>query len=158
MALLRPPISPMEALSVSEIPHGPEWVYEPKWDGFRCVVFRDGSSVALQSKSDRGLDRYFPEIVAAVKRLPAEQFVLDGELAVPIKGAFSFDDLLQRIHPAQSRVRMLATQTPAIMIVFDLLSVDGRQSSRAFAGQTPRRPRKVRRARLSQGENVPAFP
>jgi ATP-dependent DNA ligase len=125
MASLQPPIAPMEALSVSEVPGGPTWVYEPKWDGFRCIIFRHGENVFLQSKSGKPLDRYFPEVVAAVKRLPEKQFVVDGELAVPVGGALSFDDLLQRIHPAQSRVKALAERTPAIVIVFDLLAVEG---------------------------------
>src|ERR1043166_9028444 len=106
MALpLRPPFSPMEAKSVDEIPRGPEWQYEPKWDGFRCLVFRDGSKVELQSKSGKSMTRYFPELVEAFRKRKPEQFVLDGEIVVPANGAFSFDALLQRIHPAASRVR-----------------------------------------------------
>jgi hypothetical protein len=116
------PLAPMEALSVAEIPEGPAWAYEPKWDGFRCVAFRDKASVVLQSKSGKPLDRYFPEIVAAIKDLEPRSFVLDGELVVPVKDAFSFDDLLQRIHPAQSHVKKLATEKPAILIVFDMLA------------------------------------
>jgi len=111
----------MEAKSVDEIPAGPDWQYEPKWDGFRCLVFRDGPRVELQSKSGRPLTRYFPEIVAAAKALPARRFVLDGEIAVPDGRVFSFDALLQRIHPAASRIAQLAAETPALMIVFDLL-------------------------------------
>ena len=123
---VRSPLAPMEALSIAEIPEGPEWIYEPKWDGFRCIAFRDRDSVVLQSKSGKALDRYFPEIVEGLKKLAPKSFVLDGELAVPVKGAFSFDDLLQRIHPAQSRVKTLAAETPAIFIVFDLLAVGGK--------------------------------
>jgi ATP-dependent DNA ligase len=111
----------MEALLVDEIPTGREWQYEPKWDGFRCVAFRDGDSVALQSKSGQPLARYFPEIVDALRALPPSRFVLDGEIAIPIGHAFSFDDLLMRIHPAESRVRKLASETPALYIVFDVL-------------------------------------
>ena len=122
---LRPPFPPMEALSVDEIPTGPQWQYEPKWDGFRCLVYRDGASVDLQSKSGQPLTRYFPELVEAVRSLPADKFVLDGEIVVPSDGAFSFDALLQRIHPAQSRVRKLAAETPALLIVFDLLVDSG---------------------------------
>jgi ATP-dependent DNA ligase len=124
MPYLRPPLAPMEALSVDEIPAGPDWQYEPKWDGFRCLIFRDGAAVSLQSKAGRSLDRYFPEIVAAVRRIARERFVLDGELAVPQGQAFSFDDLLQRIHPAASRVAKLAAETPALFITFDLLAED----------------------------------
>jgi ATP-dependent DNA ligase len=128
MALaLRPPFPPMEALSVDEIPSGPEWQYEPKWDGFRCLVFRDGGEVELQSKSGQPLTRYFPELVEAALAAKATRFVLDGEIAIPSNGAFSFDALLQRIHPAQSRVHKLAAETPALLIVFDLLvGADGK--------------------------------
>lgn len=119
---LRPPFPPMEALSVDEIPTGEEWQYEPKWDGFRCLVFRDGGEVELQSKSGQSLTRYFPELVEAVRSIKATAFVLDGEIVVPVDAAFSFDALLQRIHPAQSRVQKLAAETPALLIVFDLLA------------------------------------
>jgi ATP-dependent DNA ligase len=112
----------MEAESVEEIPAGKGWQYEPKWDGFRCLVFRDGDSVLLQSKAGQPLARYFPELVEIFRSLPAPRFVLDGEIAVPIDGKLSFDDLLQRIHPAASRVKKLAAETPAVFIVFDLLA------------------------------------
>jgi ATP-dependent DNA ligase len=112
----------MEALSVDDIPVGTEWQYEPKWDGFRCLVFRDGKSVDLQSKSGRPMTRYFPELIAAVRALKPDKFVLDGEIVVPADGGFSFDNLLQRIHPAPSRVKRLAEETPALLIVFDLLA------------------------------------
>jgi ATP-dependent DNA ligase len=114
----------MEALSVDEIPVGDEWQYEPKWDGFRCLVFRDGNKVELQSKSGQPLTRYYPELVEAAFKLEANKFVIDGEIVVPQDGAFSFDALLQRIHPAQSRVQKLAKETPALLIVFDLLVDD----------------------------------
>jgi ATP-dependent DNA ligase len=112
----------MEALSVETIPKGKEWQYEPKWDGFRCVAFRDGKSVELQSKSSQSLTRYFPEVAAALGKLKAPRFVLDGEIAVPEGRGFSFDALLQRIHPAASRVKRLAQETPAIFVVFDFLA------------------------------------
>jgi ATP-dependent DNA ligase len=111
----------MEALSVDEVPAGPEWQYEPKWDGFRCLVFRDGDTVTLQSKSSKPLTRYFPDVVEAVRALEPRTFVLDGEIVVPKDRVFSFDALLQRIHPATSRVQKLAKETPALLIVFDLL-------------------------------------
>jgi ATP-dependent DNA ligase len=124
---LKPPIPPMEALSVDQIPSGPDWQYEPKWDGFRCLAFRDRGEVTLQSKAGRQLNRYFPEIVAAMAALDADAFVLDGELAVPSGDSFSFDDLLQRIHPAASRVKRLTAETPAVFIAFDLIAgTDGR--------------------------------
>jgi len=118
---LKMPFAPMEALSVEGIPTGEAWQYEPKWDGFRCLAFRDGKRVELQSKSGQSLTRYFPELVVALAALKAPAFVLDGEIVVPDGAAFSFDALLQRIHPAQSRVMRLATETPAMFIVFDLL-------------------------------------
>jgi ATP-dependent DNA ligase len=118
---IKTPYPPMDALLVSEIPAGDNWEYEPKWDGFRCLAFRDGQSIELQSKSGQSLGRYFPEIVAALLKLKAPKFVLDGELVIPVKGGLSFDDLLQRIHPAASRVTKLSQSTPAQFIVFDLL-------------------------------------
>jgi ATP-dependent DNA ligase len=124
---LHPPFPPMEALSVDQVPVGPEWQYEPKWDGFRCLIFRDGDNIELQSKSGQPLTRYFPDVVEAVARLPAKNFVLDGEIVVPEGTAFSFDALLQRIHPAASRVQKLARETPALFITFDLLAgADGK--------------------------------
>jgi ATP-dependent DNA ligase len=111
----------MEATSVETLPAGREWQYEPKWDGFRCLAFRDRRSVALQSKSGRPLTRYFPELVATLADLKPKQFVLDGEIAVPADAGFSFEALLQRIHPAASRINRLAVETPAILILFDLL-------------------------------------
>jgi ATP-dependent DNA ligase len=122
---LRPPFPPMEALSVDTIPTGKVWQYEPKWDGFRCLTFCDGKTVELQSKAGQPLTRYFPELVEDVLRLKSQKFVLDGEIVVPAGGTFSFDALLQRIHPAQSRISKLARETPALFIAFDLLAVGG---------------------------------
>src|SRR5436190_7944479 len=137
---LKPPIPPMEAQSVDAIPVGPEWQYEPKWDGFRCLVFRDGERVTLQSKAGKPLTRYFPDVVAAARVLKTKQFVLDGEIVVPRDGAFSFDDLLQRIHPAQSRIQKLAGETPALLIAFDLLE-DERSKSLLETPLRDRRPK-----------------
>jgi ATP-dependent DNA ligase len=117
----RAPIEAMEARSVDAIPGGKEWQYEPKWDGFRCLLARDADAVAMYSKSGQDLSRYFPEVVAAALTLREKRFVLDGEIVVPVGGRFSFDDLLQRIHPAASRVKKLAKQTPALFLAFDLL-------------------------------------
>lgn len=119
---LKPTILPMEAQLVDEIPSGREWQYEPKWDGFRCLTFRDREDVFLQSKSGQPLARYFPDIVDAVKQIAAKQFVLDGEIVIPLEGRLSFDDLLLRVHPAESRVKKLASQHPAMLIIFDLLA------------------------------------
>ena len=121
-AKLRRPFPPMEARLVATVPQGPEWQYEPKWDGFRCVAFRDGDDVELQSKAGETLSRYFPEVVAALRAVGARRFVLDGELVVPLGDSLSFDDLLQRIHPADSRVRKLSAERPALYVVFDLLA------------------------------------
>jgi ATP-dependent DNA ligase len=112
----------MEARSVEEIPTGKEWQYEPKWDGFRCLAFRDGDKIFLQSKNGQPLARYFPDVVANVAKLPQQQFVLDGELVIPIGGALSFDELQLRLHPAASRVQKLAAAHPAVYILFDLLA------------------------------------
>lgn len=112
----------MEAKSVDAIPRGKEWQYEPKWDGFRCLLARDGSRVDLRSKSGEDLARYFPEVVDAALKLKADRFTLDGELVVPLGRGFSFDALLQRIHPAASRVKKLSQETPALYLTFDLLA------------------------------------
>jgi ATP-dependent DNA ligase len=117
----------MEARSVDEIPIGDEWQYEPKWDGFRCIAFRNRDKIYLQSKSGQPLARYFPDVVEVIRDLPAQSFVADGELAIPIRGRLSFDELQLRLHPAASRVQKLAEAHPAIFIVFDLISQD-RQS------------------------------
>ena len=122
------PFPPMEAQTKPALPKGDGWQYEPKWDGFRCVVFRDGDDVHLQSKALKPLERYFPEVVAAVKALKPKQFVLDSEIVIPIEGHLSFDDLLQRIHPAASRINKLAAATPASLIVFDLLAPSAKTS------------------------------
>ena len=113
--------APMDARLVEDIPEGPQWEYEPKWDGFRCLAFRDGKHVDLQSKGGQPLGRYFPEIVAALEAVDARKLVIDSELVVPLGEALSFDALLQRIHPAASRIKKLSLETPAVMICFDLL-------------------------------------
>jgi ATP-dependent DNA ligase len=115
----------MEMRSVDTIPVGLQWQYEPKWDGFRAIVHRDGDDVAIISKNGQPLSRYFPEIVAALAAVAGDHFSLDGELVVPRAGALSFDALQQRIHPAATRVAMLARTTPAYYLVFDLLREDG---------------------------------
>jgi ATP-dependent DNA ligase len=136
---LKPPFAPMEALSVDTIPAGSEWQYEPKWDGFRCVAFRDGAEVQLQSKAGQPLARYFPEIVKALQALKAKQFILDGELVIVQGKKLSFDDLLLRLHPAESRVQKLATATPATLVCFDLIA-DERGRSFADKPLEERRP------------------
>jgi ATP-dependent DNA ligase len=124
---VEPPFPPMEALLVDQIPNGQGWQYEPKWDGFRCLIFRDGSKVFLQSKAGQPLARYFPELTEAAQRLKAPRFVLDGEIAIPVDNRLSFDRLLMRIHPAASRVKRLSVESPALFIAFDLLvATDGK--------------------------------
>jgi ATP-dependent DNA ligase len=123
--LLKPPLPPMEARSVEEIPAGDGWQYEPKWDGFRCLAFRDAEQIYLQSKAGQPLARYFPDIAGALAKLSEQRFVLDGELVVPVSGALSFDELQLRLHPAASRVQKLAQANLAMYIVFDLLAENG---------------------------------
>jgi ATP-dependent DNA ligase len=118
---LQPPYPPAEAKSVSSLPHESGWLYEPKWDGFRCLAFRHGDEVVLQSKAGQPLGRYFPEIVAAVLALPARKFVLDGEIVIRSGAGLDFDALLQRIHPAASRIQRLSQETPSTYMVFDLI-------------------------------------
>jgi ATP-dependent DNA ligase len=129
-----PPVAPMLAKAADELPEGDGWMYEPKWDGFRCVVFRDGDEVELGSRNERPLTRYFPEVVAAIRsHLPA-RCVIDGEIVIPGEMGLDFDALLQRIHPADSRVRRLAEETPASFVAFDLLALGDRDLTEvAFA-------------------------
>jgi ATP-dependent DNA ligase len=119
---------PMEAQPASELPVGPVWQYEPKWDGFRCLAFRDGPRIELMSKAGKPLTRYFPELAQALSVIAAKRFVLDGEIVIPVDGGLSFDHLLMRIHPAASRVKKLSAETPSTFIVFDLLVDEGGQS------------------------------
>src|SRR5438270_12435611 len=118
-----PPVKPMLAKAATKLPTGEGLYYEPKWDGFRCIVFRDGDEVELGSRNERPLTRYFPEVVEAVKRLLPERCVVDGEIVVPRGDRLHFEALLQRIHPAASRVNLLAEQTPASFVAFDLLAL-----------------------------------
>lgn len=111
----------MEALPATELPAGADWQYEPKWDGFRCLAFRQGATVLLQSKAAQPLQRYFPELVESLAKLSQSQFVLDGEIVIYLENQLSFDNLLMRIHPAASRIRKLSVETPATYLCFDLL-------------------------------------
>ncbi|MDQ0323545.1 ATP-dependent DNA ligase [Pararhizobium capsulatum DSM 1112] len=112
---------PMEAKSATALPSDEGWQYEPKWDGFRCLAFKEGDSVDLRAKSGKPLGRYFPELVAYLAALPIERFVVDGELVIEIVGKLSFEALQMRLHPADSRIRKLSAATPAKFILFDLL-------------------------------------
>src|SRR5205085_5612755 len=114
----------MEALLATELPDGAGWQFEPKWDGFRCLARRNGDEVTLTSKSGKPLARYFPEVVDMLRALECRQFLLDGELIIPVGDALSFDALQLRLHPAESRVRKLSVETPAELMAFDLLELD----------------------------------
>src|SRR6187455_131565 len=120
---------PMEARLTDEIPGGEGWQFEPKWDGFRCLAFRDGDVVELRSKSGKPLGRYFPEIVAALGALDESRFVLDGELVLPEGETLSFAALQMRLHPAASRIEKLSRETPAQLMLFDCLQLGGRDLS-----------------------------
>jgi ATP-dependent DNA ligase len=119
---LEPPVQPQLAKSARELPAGDDWCYEPKWDGFRTIVFRDGDEVHLQSRNGKPMNRYFPDVVEQALALPAQRYVLDGEMVVTVDGVQEFNLLSQRIHPAASRVERLAKETPAALVAFDLLA------------------------------------
>ncbi|MGZ4147694.1 MAG: ATP-dependent DNA ligase, partial [Actinomycetota bacterium] len=125
MALpVRPPLRPMLARLARELPDAGDrrFVYEPKWDGFRCLAFRDGDEVDLRSRHDRPFSRYFPELVEAIRELGTDRFVLDGEIVLVREGRFDFEALMSRLHPAASRVQRLASEMPARFVAFDLLA------------------------------------
>jgi ATP-dependent DNA ligase len=142
--------APMEALLAAELPEGEGWQFEPKWDGFRCLARRDGAEVTLTSKSGKPLGRYFPEVVAMLSQLKAKRFLIDGELIIPVGDALSFDALQLRLHPAESRVRKLSQSTPAELMVFDLLELDGKSLTQL--------PLSERRERLEQFYRSNAVP
>ncbi len=114
-------MAPMEARAADTLPEGPEWWFEPKWDGFRCVAFRRGDEVLLRAKSGKPLERYFPDMVATHRELTPDTFIVDGELLVRADGRFSFEALQMRLHPSETRVRRLAAETPASLTLFDML-------------------------------------
>jgi ATP-dependent DNA ligase len=119
--VVNPPVLPMLAKRVAALPQQGNWVFEPKWDGFRCLVFRDGDEILLQSRDTKSLNRYFPEVVTTLLRQLPAQCVLDGEIVIAGEQGLNFDALQLRIHPAASRVKLLAEQTPASVVFFDLL-------------------------------------
>src|SRR5262249_20455113 len=125
--LIRPPSSPMEAVSAASIPDGEGWQYEPKWDGFRCLAFRDGEKVELHSKSAKLLTAHFPEITDALRSLKPARFVLDGELVIPVNGVLSFDHLLARFSRSGGGSRQHASEYPAVLFVFDILVDEDRE-------------------------------
>ena len=120
-------LAPMEAVLVPELPKEAGWQYEPKWDGFRCLAFRAADAVEIKAKSGKSLSRFFPEVLANLRALPMRQFVLDGELVIPVAGNLAFDALQLRLHPAESRIRRLARETPAAFVAFDCLLRMARQ-------------------------------
>ena len=148
----------MEARSVDEIPAGHDWQYEPKWDGFRCLAFRDGEKIFLQSKKGQPLARYFPDVAANVAKLPQQQFVLDGELVIPIGDALSFDELQLRLHPATSRVQKLAAAHPAVYIAFDLLAENGESYMDLNLRERRQLLEKFARSNLRSAKNVRLSP
>ena len=156
--LLKPPLAPMETRLVNEIPTGDRWQYEPKWDGFRCIAFRDGEQIYLQSKNGQPLARYFPDVAGALIRLPSKQFVLDGELVVPVKGALSFDELQLRLHPAARRVAKLAKAHPATYIVFDLLAESGQVYLQRMLRERRQLLEKFARSNLRSAKNLRLSP
>jgi ATP-dependent DNA ligase len=120
-------LAPMEAVSVPSLPTDPGWQFEPKWDGFRCLAFRAGQEVEIGAKSGKSLPRFFPEVLDNLRALPNQHFVLDGELVVPVEGELSFDALQMRLHPAETRIRRLAADTPATFVAFDCLLAEPHQ-------------------------------
>ena len=147
---VRPPLAPMLAKLAPELPQGDGWTFEPKWDGFRCLVFRDRDEVELHSRNGRPLARYFPEIVAAVRSMRRDRFVVDGELVVSIGGRFDFDALLARLHPSRTWVEEQARTGPASFVGFDALAV-GDEDLRA----APFADRRARLAALLAGADPP---
>jgi len=141
----------MEAKLVESLPDGPDWQFEPKWDGFRCLAHRFGDEVELYAKSGKPLGRYFPEVIEIVRSLPGEKFVLDGELVIPVGETLSFDALQLRLHPAESRVRKLARETPAILILFDMLKT----SAGECLMDAPLQERRAALERFLAGASVP---
>jgi ATP-dependent DNA ligase len=124
-------LAPMEARSADQLPTGDGWWFEPKWDGFRCLAFREGGEVRLQAKSGKLLTRYFPEVARMLAQVPADGFIVDGELLVQDQDRFSFEALQMRLHPAQSRIDRLARETPAVLTLFDMLQAPDGQDLRA---------------------------
>jgi ATP-dependent DNA ligase len=147
-----PPVKPMLAKAATALPTAEGLLYEPKWDGFRCIVFRDGDEVELGSRNERPLTRYFPEMVRAARELLPERCVVDGEILIPRGDRLDFEALLQRIHPAKSRVDLLAEQTPASFVAFDLLAL-GDESLL----ETPFAQRRERLTRALDGVAPPVY-
>jgi ATP-dependent DNA ligase len=146
------PIAPMEASLAEALPEGEGWQYEPKWDGFRCIAIRSGDEMELWSKSGKPLRRYFPEVADMFSRLKAPSFILDGELLIVTQGAVSFDALQLRLHPAESRIRKLAANTPAMFMAFDCLAL-----GKATLGGKPFAERRATLEEMLATEREPAL-
>ncbi len=144
--------APMEALLAAELPEGDGWLFEPKWDGFRCLAERDGERVTMTSKSGKPLGRYFPEVLALLASLKEQQFLIDGELILPAGDALSFDALQLRLHPAESRIQRLSKETPAELMLFDALSI----GETSLAGE-PLAKRREALDRFFVGNQVPGL-
>src|SRR2546426_1845727 len=145
-----PPIAPMLSRAAESIPSGEGWQFEPKWDGFRTLVFRDGDEILLQSRDEKPMNRYFPELLAPLAAALPERCVVDGEIVIVGESGLDFEALLLRIHPAASRVKLLAAQSPASFVAWDLLAL-GDEDLRDV-------PLGVRRERLEQGRDPAAPP
>lgn len=124
--LVKPPVLPMLAKRVAELPSGDTWIFEPKWDGFRALIFRDGDEILIQSRDQKSLNRYFPELLETARSQLPKRCVLDGEIVIASNGGLDFEALQLRIHPAASRVKLLSQTTPASIVSFDLLCVGDR--------------------------------
>src|SRR5215813_2786291 len=127
---VNPPVLPMLSKRIDALPNEGDWMFEPKWDGFRTLIFRDGDEIFIQSRDAKPLDRYFPELIAPLKSQLPERCVLDGELVIVQESGLDFDSLQLRLHPAASRVKLLSQQIPASVVFFDLLS-EGDRNLRA---------------------------
>jgi ATP-dependent DNA ligase len=150
-------LAPMEAVSVAALPTDPGWQFEPKWDGFRCLAFRAGHAVEIKAKSGKSLSRFFPDALDNLRALPNQHFVLDGELVVPVEGELSFDALQMRLHPAESRIRRLAAETPATFIAFDCLLGKSRHPLLQKTFEERRRTLEVLLARHHRGISLTQF-
>ena len=151
-----PPVEPMLAKPMSGLPDGDGWLYEPKWDGFRALVFRDGDEAFIQSRDLKALDRYFPELAAPLRSALPDRCVLDGEVVISKGGRLDFDALLLRIHPAESRVRLLAAESPASFVAWDLLALDDDDLMAVPLGERRRRLEAVLRGAAAPVHLTPA--
>jgi ATP-dependent DNA ligase len=149
---VNPPVKPMLAKLSRDLPEGEGLFYEPKWDGFRCIAFRDGDNIELGSRNERPMNRYFPELVESLKANLPERCVVDGEMVIANEKGLDFDALQMRIHPAASRVKMLAAETPSSFVAFDLLALDNRDLR-----ETPFGERRAELEKIAKGFKPPVY-